>query len=63
MKEEIGVKIGVDANPDTINLIQHIEKEIDAVMNPNGFTRKGTIKRQGYTVFNYRQFAVCGNHE
>jgi hypothetical protein len=62
-KEEIGIKLGIDATPETIDFIHHLEKVVDEALNKEGFTRKGTIKRKGYTVLNYRQFAICGSKE
>ena len=38
-----------------------IEKELDKVFVPLGFTRSGTcVNIDGTTVISYRQFGICG---
>lgn len=56
MKTNIKIDCIADGS---IDLIHAIEKELDAVMIQNGFTRTGTTKGADYTEFNYRQFGRC----
>lgn len=54
MNLKVALKSGL--NDCSIELIQHIEKSVDAVMSKNGFTRTTTSKSGDCVEFNYRQF-------
>lgn len=61
MSENVNVRVDVDAAAGSgiIELIHHIEKEVDVVMARNGFNRTGTSKYPKCTIIHYRQFGMC----
>ena len=56
---DIAIELDSGLQAHCIEFIQHIEKELDAVMVGNGFVRTTTTKAADVVQFNYRQFGIC----
>ncbi|MGZ4851222.1 MAG: hypothetical protein ACXV2C_07575 [Candidatus Bathyarchaeia archaeon] len=56
---DITVRLNFGLDTADISLIQGIEKQLDAALQPIGFTRTTTGKGGDFAEFNYRQYAVA----
>ena len=56
MKSDIVLKINT---PLDIEFIHIIEKEVDAVLIPLGFSRQSTAHEKDHVEISFRQFGAC----